>query len=276
MVALTSNDSPGTALTGRCPPATSGRTSTIGIRPITYDKLPARSAANRPERGNARASIGSVSRPLAQRIKVALRESYPPVQDPSGPARAARRAARADAESALVMASRDARSARGDRPGRLGARRAGPRCSAGRGLAGAADRFRRGPPVPAAAQRGGRGPARVQLRPALVPERAGAGRGAGLRSVLLARVRNHRGAPAVLRRPGDPRRRSPEGQQRSRRAADRRGAALPARLLHPVAVGRGLAGRTLPGQRSERPAADPAPGGAWRRGSGARRRAQRG
>src|SRR5215472_1565384 len=40
MVALTSNDSRGTALTGRCPPATSGCTSTIGIRPITYEKLP--------------------------------------------------------------------------------------------------------------------------------------------------------------------------------------------------------------------------------------------
>src|SRR5215469_10626295 len=51
MVALTSNDSPGTALTGRCPPATSGCTSTIGIRPITYKKLPAAAAPNRPERG---------------------------------------------------------------------------------------------------------------------------------------------------------------------------------------------------------------------------------
>ena len=38
----------------------------------------------------------------------------------------------------------------------------------------------------------------------------------------------------------------------------RRRPALPARVLHPVAVGRRLAGRALPGRRPQRPAADPA------------------
>src|SRR5262249_27019366 len=135
MVALTSNDSPGTALTGRCPRATSGCTSTIGIRPIPYDKLPAPAGGEPAGAGNAGASTESVSRPIGSRIKVALRESYPPVHDPSGPARAARVAAWADAESALVLAPRDARPVRGDRPGRLGARPAGARPAAGRGLA---------------------------------------------------------------------------------------------------------------------------------------------
>src|SRR5450755_4624014 len=41
---------------------------------------------------------------LETRIRVALRESYPPVYSSSGTARATRAAARPDAESALVMA----------------------------------------------------------------------------------------------------------------------------------------------------------------------------
>ena len=62
------------------------------------------------------------------------------------------------------------------------------------------------------------------------------------------------------------------------RAADRRRPAVPARLLHPVPVDRGLAGRALPGLRSQRAAADPAarrrrqPGPGQRR-PGRRRRA---
>ena len=73
--------------------------------------------------------------------------------------------------------------------------------------------------------------------------------------VLLARVRHHRGAAAVLRRARHPGRRPSEGGQRPRRAADRRRPAVPARLLHPVAVDRGLAGRALSGLRPERAAA---------------------
>ncbi len=101
--------------------------------------------------------------------------------------------------------------------------------------------------VPRPAGRGRAGPARVHVGPALVrrgrpgPVRTGRGR------LLLARVRHHRRAAAVLRRPGHPGRRPPQVGQRPRRAADRGRAAVPARLLHPVAVRRRLAGRALPG-----------------------------
>ena len=140
-----------------------------------------------------------------------------------------------------------------DRSRGLGAVRTGTGGAAGRGLPGAAGQPGRRRAVPAAARRRSRGPARVHLRPALVPGRRPA-RGAAGRRVLLARVRAHRGAAAVLRRPGHPRWRPPEGRQRPGRPADRRGPALPAWLLHPVPVGRGLAGGTLPGQRPEWPA----------------------
>src|SRR5258708_23800058 len=128
------------------------------------------------------------SRPRSERWSVILRESNPPVYDPSGPARAPRLATRADAEPALVLASRDARPVGGDRPGRLGAGWARARRAAGRGAARAPGQPRRGPPVPAAAPRRGRRPARVQLPPALVPDRPRAGRSARDRGVLLARV----------------------------------------------------------------------------------------
>ena len=59
-------------------------------------------------------------------------------------------------------------------------------------------------------------------------------------------VRHHRRAAAVLRRPRHPRRRPPQGRQRPRRAAHRRRPALPARLLPPVAVPRGLAAGAYP------------------------------
>src|SRR5258707_1649508 len=184
MGALASTPSPVTRLAGRAPPATTGCTSTIGIRPITYDKLPV-AAGHEPARGHCPSCHSeSMPEPLSARNWVALRESYPPVHDPSGPARAARVSTWADAEPALVMAPRDAGAVRGDRPGRLGAGRAGARRLAGRGPAGAIGHPRRGPPVPAAAQRRGRRPTRVQLRPALVPDRAGAGRGAGGRGGL--------------------------------------------------------------------------------------------
>ena len=72
-------------------------------------------------------------------------------------------------------------------------------------------------------------------------------------------VRHHRGAAAVLRRPGDPGRRPPEGGQRPRRADHRRRAALPPGLLPAVAERRRLAAGALPAARPERAAADPAP-----------------
>src|ERR1700735_1033984 len=153
---------------------------------------------------SARADVASIPERCGTTIKVSLRESYPPVYDPAAAARAARAATRADAEPALVMASRDARPVRGDRPGRLGAGRPGPGPAAGRGPARAAGQPGRRPPVSAPARRRRGRTARVRRRPALVPERPGAGRGPGGGGVLLARVRDHRGAAAVLRRPGHP------------------------------------------------------------------------
>src|SRR5260221_1362726 len=162
-VALTANDPPVPALAGRCPPATTGCTSTIGIRPITYDKLPV-AAGPEPARAHcASCSSESMSDPLSARNRVALRESYPPVHDPSGPARAARVSTWADAEPALVMAPRDARAVRGDRPGRLGAGRAGARRLAGPGPAGATGHPRPGPPGPATRSRIGPLPTPVPL-----------------------------------------------------------------------------------------------------------------
>ncbi len=83
------------------------------------------------------------------------------------------------------------------------------------------------------------------------------GRAEGHR-VLLTRVRHHRGAAAVLRRPGHPGRRPPEGGQRPRRADHRRRAALPAGLLPPVAELGRLAAGALPAARPQCPAADAA------------------
>ena len=76
--------------------------------------------------------------------------------------------------------------------------------------------------------------------------------------LLLPGVRDHRGAAAVLRRPGDPGRRPPQGGQRPRRADHRRRPALPAGLLPPVAERRRLAAGALPAARPELAAADPA------------------
>ena len=78
--------------------------------------------------------------------------------------------------------------------------------------------------------------------------------------LLLARVRHHRRAAAVLRRPRHPGRRPPQGGQRPRRAAHRRRAALPARLLPPVAVPATAGSRSTTRPRPERAAAGAAPG----------------
>ena len=131
-----------------------------------------------------------------------------------------------------------ARPFRGHRPGGLGAGRrrpgrpARPRCrpSGWPQLAARPEFLRR-------LERRRRRPARLPDRAALVPGPVGQLADApGGDRLLLARVRHHRGAAAVLRRPRHPGRRPPEGRQRPRRAADRRRPALPARLLHPVAV----------------------------------------
>ncbi len=73
--------------------------------------------------------------------------------------------------------------------------------------------------------------------------------------VLLPGVRDHRGAAAVLRWSRHPRRRPPQGRQRHGRADHRGRPVLPARVLPPVAVARGLAAGDLSGQRPRRAAA---------------------
>ena len=98
-------------------------------------------------------------------------------------------------------------------------------------------------------------PRRLRQRPRL----AGAGqprRGRHAGGLLLAGVRPRRRHPALLGRPRHPRRRPPEVGLRPRRAAGRRGPALPQRLLPPVARPRRRPARALPGHRLVGPPAD--------------------
>ncbi len=112
------------------------------------------------------------------------------------------------------------------------------------------------PQVRPAARGHRRRPHRLPDPAALVP--AGSGEGAGhaarLDRLLLARVRHHRGAAAVLRRPRHPGRRPPQGGQRPRRADHRRRSALRLGLLPPVALARRLAARAVPVPRPARAA----------------------
>ena len=128
----------------------------------------------------------------------------------------------------------------------------------------AADRAGRRPQVPRDGRAGPRGPRRLPQRRPLVPAQGratAAGRGPDGDRLLLPGVRHHRGAAAVLRRARHPRRRPPQDRLRPRRADHRRRPALPARLLPPVAVPRGLAAGDLPGPRPRRAAAVAAPRG---------------
>ncbi len=110
-----------------------------------------------------------------------------------------------------------------------------------------------------------RGPRRLPGQPPLVP---GPERPARRHRLLLTRVRHHLGAAAVQRRPRHPRRGPPQGRQRPRRAADRRRAALPARLLPAEPVPRGLAAGALPGPRPQLAARHPAARGRRHPGRG--------
>ena len=103
-------------------------------------------------------------------------------------------------------------------------------------------------------------PGHVPVRAALVPGvgRRGRGRRAQRDRLLQPRVRHHRGAAAVLRRPRHPRRRPPEDRLRPRRP-DRRGRPLlQDRLLQAEPQPRRLAAGDLPGPRPRRAPAQPA------------------
>ena len=95
--------------------------------------------------------------------------------------------------------------------------------------AGPARGARGRPGLPRPARCGEGRPRRLPRGRALVPAARPAPTRPRRIALLLARVRHHRRAAAVLRRPRHPGRRPPQGRQRPRRAARRRGAALPAR-----------------------------------------------
>ena len=173
---------------------------------------------------------------------------------PSCPSRCAA-ARRAGHQPALVLAPRDAGPLRGRRRRRVGVHAATTRCGCSGAVSPArldelaADkRFLR-------RLRAGRAPTSSTTSPATAGTSAAAGQTAAARDrLLLPGVRHHRGAAAVLRRPRHPGRRPPQDRQRPRRPDHRRRAALPARLLPPVAVPRRLAAGDLPGPRPRRAA----------------------
>ena len=125
-----------------------------------------------------------------------------------------------------------------DRPGGLGAAGRDPVTLLSRGAARAAGRAGRRPRLPAPPRRRRRRSARVPVRAALVPgqpARAAGGRPAAIAYFspeygITAALPQYSGGLGILA--GD----HLKASQRPRRAADRRRPAVPARLLHPVAV----------------------------------------
>ncbi len=79
-------------------------------------------------------------------------------------------------------------------------------------------------------------------------------RGTGRHRLFQPRVRHHRGAAAVLRRVGHPRRRPSQGRQRPRCPRPRGRSAVQRRVLQPVPVRRRLAAGAVSGHRPARPA----------------------
>ena len=195
--------------------------------------------------------------PSARRGNVASGACHPTFHRPPRPARAARRAGRPRRQPALVLAPGDARtSSRPSTPTLWESTGGDPVRLLGAVGRGAARRAGRGRGVPRRGSRAAHAdldglPDRRPLVPA--PARRGRRR-SGRDRLLLAGVRHHRRAAAVLRRPRHPGRRPPQGRQRPRRADHRRRPALPARLLQAVAVPRGLAAGELPGPRPRRAA----------------------
>ena len=131
-----------------------------------------------------------------------------------------------------------------------------PRAAARRGQSRAAGRARRRRRRSSTQlRRGAPRPRELPDHAEVVPVARGR---AGLDRLLLARVRHHRGAPAVLRRSRHPGRRPPQGGLRPRRTDPRGRPALPGRLLQAEPQRRGLAAGALPTARPARAAAHPA------------------
>ena len=138
----------------------------------------------------------------------------PTVHRPPRPARGPETARRAGPQPALELAHRHPGSVPLGRPEGVGQLRRRPDPAAGRRLGRAAADAVGGQEVPQEPADDPGRPGRVPHRRPLVPglRRREPGRAQGDR-LLLAGVRHHRGAAAVLRRPGHPGRRPPQGGQ---------------------------------------------------------------
>ena len=150
------------------------------------------------------------------------REGHPSLQRPHRPARTHRRAGRPRQQPALVVAPADPGPVLRDRPQALGQGPQGPRPPA----LGPVRRTSSPPWPPTRCSSRGSHAAAADLqtylhRAALVPgagPRTVEGGAPGLDRLLQPRVRHHRGAAAVLRRPRHPGRRPPQVRLRPRRA----------------------------------------------------------
>ena len=234
-------------LGGPAPAVLGGLTSRMGMRPIIGTEpthvavLPAHTTA---------ASLGAS---IVSTVKAIRRFTVRTVLP-----RAARAAGRARPQPPLVLAPADARAcSRASTRGSVGARRRRPGRAARRARsATGSPRWPRTPTWCVGVGEVAGGPAATTWA-----ETAGT-RSARPRTALpraIAYFSPEFGITAALpqysRRPRHPGRRPPQGGQRPRRADHRRRPALPARLLPPVAVARGLAAGALPGARPQRAAA---------------------
>ena len=141
------------------------------------------------------------------------------------------------------------------RPRGVGRGRPRSRPTAGHRQHRPAHRARRRPGFPARPRLGQRRPGELPDPGCLVP---GPHREPpAVDRLLLARVRHQRGAPPVLGGPRRPRRRPPQGGQRSRAPPDRHRPDVPQRLLPPSPQRRGVAGAALPEPGSVRDGAHP-------------------
>src|SRR5581483_11277476 len=176
----------------------------------------------------------SLSRPVSRTppgwIASYVRESAEELHRPGPAPRAAGSAARPGLQPAVVLGRRHPRPVPLARPRGVGGGESRPRPPAGHGPAGPSRGHGAGPGLPLLHERDPRRAPAVRRGRPVVPDPQLAAAVGGL---LLARVRHHRGAATVLRRPRRPRRRPPEGGQRPRHPPRRGLPLLPAGLLPP-------------------------------------------
>ena len=210
-----------------------------------------------PRTGGRRSALPRTTSSIPRSGYRSSRECHPSIHRPPRPPRAARGAGRPARNLRWSWHPETQDLFEADRPRSCGTQRPRPGPAARRSCRRPGSTSSPRTAASCAARRGAARPRRLPHRRPLVPALGRprrAGRAARDR-LLLARVRHHRGAAAVLRRPRHPRRRPPQGRQRPRRPDHRRRPALPPRLLPPVAVPRRLAAGALPGPRPRRAAA---------------------